>query len=178
MYKKAWCTCNVVALLIKPSAFLTLPSPLPVQAPVDYIWHSLNDLHLGLICRCLGTQYQIPILLSETEISEKRKVELEEDLGKLLDSKTNDAEAGNVSGWFLSYTARLDESDALVTLYFTFYRRLSLISTQPQLESNLPLTQKIHPIITVPGYNPPPPPLPCIELNSICYAVLKLIKNQ
>ena len=53
---------------------------------------------IGLICRCLGTQYQIPILLSETEISEKRKVELEEDLGKLLDSKTNDAEAGNVSG--------------------------------------------------------------------------------
>ena len=70
---------------------------MPVQAPVDYIWHSLNDLHLGLICRCLGTQYQIPILLSETEISDKRKVELEEDLGKLLDSKTNDGEAGNVS---------------------------------------------------------------------------------
>ena len=112
--------------LIKPSAFLTFPLPspssLPAQAPVDYIRHSLNDLHLGLICRCLGTQYQIPILLSETEISEKRKVELEEELGKLLDSKTNDAEAGNVSGRLLGDTGRLGGSDTLVTLYFTFYR--------------------------------------------------------
>ena len=97
-------------------------SSLPAQAPADYIRHSLNDLHLGLICRCLGTQYQIPILLSETEISEKRKIELEEELGELLDSKTNDAEAGNVSGRLLGDTARLDGSDTLVTFYFTFYR--------------------------------------------------------
>ena len=94
---------------------------------------SLNDLHLGLICRCLGTQYQIPILLSETEISEKRKIELEEELGKLLDSKTSDAEAGNVSGRLLGDTARLDGSDALVSFYLTFFRKLPLTSTQPQL---------------------------------------------
>ena len=95
--------------------FFDVPVPVAfvvAQAPVDQIFkgipHSLNDLHLGLICRCLGTQNQIPILLSETEISEKRKIELEEELGKLLDSKTNDAEAGNVSGRLLGDTGRLD----------------------------------------------------------------------
>ena len=27
MYKKAWCTCKVVVLLLKPVAFLTFSSP-------------------------------------------------------------------------------------------------------------------------------------------------------
>ena len=43
-----------------------------------------------LIGRCLGKQYQIPILVSEAEISEKRKVELEEEIGATLDAKTKD----------------------------------------------------------------------------------------
>ena len=29
MYQKAWCTCRVVVLLIKPTAFLTFPLPSP-----------------------------------------------------------------------------------------------------------------------------------------------------
>ena len=42
MYKKAWCTCKVVVLLIKPIVFLTFSLPsasLDVKVPnVPFIW--------------------------------------------------------------------------------------------------------------------------------------------
>ena len=65
MYKKAWCTCSLVVLLIKPIAFLTLSLPSPScfrRVPIDAsstvhintfkkrwnwtLWRKLNSVHL------------------------------------------------------------------------------------------------------------------------------------
>ena len=45
MYKKAWCTCNVVVLLIKPIVFLTfslLSASLDLKVPIR-----LSEMHKG-----------------------------------------------------------------------------------------------------------------------------------
>ena len=49
MYKKAWCTCRVVVLLIKPSAFLTFSLPSPSQfrkVPIKRRRRRLRKRHL------------------------------------------------------------------------------------------------------------------------------------
>lgn len=49
---------------------------------------------IRILCRCLEKQYQIPILVSETGISDKRRTELEQEIGTILDTKVADGNTG------------------------------------------------------------------------------------
>ena len=49
---------------------------------------------IRILCRCLEKQYQIPILVGETGISEQRRRELEREIGTILDTKVADGNTG------------------------------------------------------------------------------------
>ena len=65
MYKKAWCTCKIVVLLIKPIAFVTFPLPSPssdLKVPTIVQEYQKIDVSsmIGYECslRCLACNEQ------------------------------------------------------------------------------------------------------------------------
>lgn len=54
------------------------------------LYEFLNPLFF-FFGRCLGTQYQIPVLVNESEISSPRKIELEKEIVTVLEANRNDA---------------------------------------------------------------------------------------
>ena len=67
MYKKAWCTCKIIVLLIKPIVFgvFLFPSPssglkVPIKLPDDFISNSLLCWHVSFFRSVLVPRLPVP----------------------------------------------------------------------------------------------------------------------